>query len=136
MATDLSNTQAFPKLARAARVANIGPVERRRRLLMGLAMLCTGLGLALLLIGMRAGAYWRLGLFIPLWLAALMLLQARARTCVALAEKGQRDLGAGPEPIEDAVELALVRRQANIVTRTALVAAGLGTFVVLFLSPR
>jgi hypothetical protein len=42
---------------------------------------------------------------------------------VALASRGLRDLGSGPERIEDPADLAAVRRQARRVTLMSLGAA-------------
>ena len=61
-------------------MANIGPGERRKRLLMGIAMLAVGVGItaALILTGVSRG--WRVGLFLPFWMGALGLFQAREKT--------------------------------------------------------
>lgn len=63
-----------------ARVANIGPRERRRRLRFGLAAGGLSLIAAVLLIASAASPGWRLTLFVPLFLAALGYFQARDRT--------------------------------------------------------
>ena len=59
---------------------NIGPRERRRRLVMGAGALAAG---GLILLGMiAAGAprAWRIGLFFPFWMGSLGLFQAREKT--------------------------------------------------------
>lgn len=117
--------------ARDEALPNIGPGVRRHRLLQGVTMLMMGIGVALMLFGLRAGPYFRLLVFVPLWLGALGLLQWRAHTCVGLAERGERDLGSGPEPIADPAARARVKRQADVIARTALVFAGLGTLATL-----
>lgn len=59
---------------------NIGPREVQKRLLIGVAALCVGAALAVGLIVADAGRGWRIGLFVPLWLGALGLFQAREKT--------------------------------------------------------
>jgi hypothetical protein len=60
--------------------ANIGPRERRKRLVFGVAMLIVGFGGLLVLIAFEAPLTWRAALFAPFWLAALGYYQARERT--------------------------------------------------------
>lgn len=61
-------------------VANIGPKERRKRLLTGLLALIIAFGALALLVASGAHRTWRLALFAPFWLAALGYFQARERT--------------------------------------------------------
>ena len=60
--------------------SNIGPGERRKRLLMGVTMLAVGASLALTLILIGAPRQWRLTLFLPFWMGALGFFQAREKT--------------------------------------------------------
>lgn len=61
-------------------VPNIGPGERRKRLLSGLAAwTLAGLALALLLIT-DAPRLWRLVLILPLWGGAIGFFQHREKT--------------------------------------------------------
>lgn len=60
--------------------ANIGPGERRKRLLTGMAMLAVGALVALALILTGAERWWRVALFVPFWMGALGLFQAREKT--------------------------------------------------------
>ena len=62
------------------RAANIGPRERRKRVVLGLVMLAVSVGIAAALMRSGASPFWRLGLFVPLWMAALCFLQARGKT--------------------------------------------------------
>ncbi len=62
------------------RFANIGPGERRKRLWMGVTMLVVGALVALALILAGAQRWWRVALFIPFWMGALGLFQAREKT--------------------------------------------------------
>src|SRR5688500_12395910 len=111
----------------AACIPNIGPRERRRRLVMGVVI--AGLTVALLAWLVTAGAprVWRLLVFVPAWIAALDVLQVRAKTCVLLAAKGVRNMDAGNEAIGDAAELTAVRAQARAVHVQSLVAAAVAT---------
>jgi hypothetical protein len=60
---------------------NLGPRESRKRLVFGLAMLAVGIGMAVALGASYTEApLWWLLLFIPFWLAALNLLQAKEKT--------------------------------------------------------
>jgi hypothetical protein len=116
----------------SACVPNIGPRERRRRLAGGVVILACALGGALLLRSWGAARGWRALLFLPLLLASVALLQVQAKTCVALAARGLRNLDAGNEPITDPAELAAVGAQARRVnTRALVVAAALTAGVLL-----
>ncbi len=59
---------------------NIGPRERRKRLVVGVAMLAAGAGVALALVFGGATRWWRLSVFFPFWVGALGVFQARAGT--------------------------------------------------------
>lgn len=61
-------------------VANIGPRERRKRRLLGIASLTVAVGVAFLLVAFDAPRWSRLLVFFPLWMAGLGLLQAREKT--------------------------------------------------------
>ena len=59
---------------------NLGPRQRRRRLVMGAAMLALGAAGLAWLLAVDAPRWWRLALAAPFWAAGLGLFQARART--------------------------------------------------------
>jgi hypothetical protein len=63
-----------------AELANIGPREIRKRLIMGVAML--GLGVVLAVIFTHAGVSrgWYAALFLPFWMGTLAISQARKKT--------------------------------------------------------
>jgi hypothetical protein len=105
-------------------LANIGPNQRRKRMSFGAAFLVLAGLAAAALISSGVPRGWRLMLVLPLWAAALGLFQARERTWVKLAARGQRDMDAGPEPIADATQLSTVRRQARVVRLKSLLFAG------------
>ena len=60
--------------------ANIGPRGQQRRLRLGIVVLVATALLAGVLFGVGAPRAWRLVLFLPLWIAALGIFQARAGT--------------------------------------------------------
>jgi len=113
-------------------VANIGPTERRRRLVGGVSMLAVTVAAAGFLLWFDAPRLWRVSLFVPAWLGALGVFQVRAKTCVALAGRGLRNMDAGDEAITDPRELAQVRSQSRQVhVRAVLIAALVTTLIVL-----
>lgn len=61
-------------------VINIGPGERRKRAVMGAAMLAVAVGIFLALMVTDAGRWWRIVVFVPVWIGALGFFQARANT--------------------------------------------------------
>ncbi|MGE0158173.1 MAG: hypothetical protein AB7T31_02105 [Gemmatimonadales bacterium] len=116
-----------------ATCANIGPAERRKRSRAGIIFVLLGVALVL--------STWGGGLPVPLRAASAVfffvgfvgLFQARARTCVALASRGVRDMDGGPETIADPAELAVVRAQARNVMVKSAVATLVVTVVALLL---
>ena len=107
---------------------NIGPAERRKRLVMGVAgsSVCTLATVLLILDG--APRPWRLILALPWWTACLGIFQARAQVCVALAARGVQNLD-GRQVAQPATELGAVRREARRVHWRSLAAALLLTLI-------
>lgn len=60
--------------------ANIGPREVQRRLLTGFAMLALGILIAVVLMLTGVHRVWRVALFLPFWMGALGMFQAREKT--------------------------------------------------------
>ena len=110
---------------------NIGPGERRKRRVMGIAALGAGALLAFALVA--AGAPWwtRAVVFFPVWLAALGLFQAREQTCVALAARGVCNMDAGEAPVEDESAARELREKARRINRRAMLIAAIVTLVAL-----
>jgi hypothetical protein len=102
-------------MATGSCIPNIGPRERRRRLLMGVVMALVVAGAAGWMIAADVPRAWRLLVFVPTWIAALDVFQVRAQTCVLLAARGVRNMDAGNEPIVNRDELTRVRAQARSV---------------------
>jgi hypothetical protein len=61
-------------------IANIGPRERRKRLVFGIVALAASVVISFLFVFYRVQPVWRLPLFVPLYLGALGFFQARDRT--------------------------------------------------------
>jgi hypothetical protein len=61
-------------------VRNLGPRQRRRRLVMGVVMTAIGVGLVITLVALGADRGWRLLAVLPFWVGALGLFQAKAET--------------------------------------------------------
>ncbi len=67
-------------MSREGLVPNIGTLQRRHRLILGLvAWAVAGAGLAVLL-ETDAARLWRLALFVPLWAGAIGFFQHREKT--------------------------------------------------------
>jgi hypothetical protein len=60
--------------------ANIGPKKARKRLLMGVAMLATGVVLAVIFTHAGVSRGWYSLLFLPFWIGTLGISQARKKT--------------------------------------------------------
>jgi hypothetical protein len=112
-------------------VCNIGPRERRKRRTMGYVSLAVAVGAAFVLVVFAAPRWWRVVVFFPAWLAGLGLLQARERTCIALAARGMQNLDAGEESIADAATQNHLLKTARRIHRRALVTAVAITLVAL-----
>ena len=61
-------------------IANIGPRERRKRLVFGIVPLAASVVISFLFVFYRVQPVLRLPLFVPLYLGALGFFQARDRT--------------------------------------------------------
>jgi len=110
---------------------NIGPGETRKRRVMGIAALAAGALTAFALVVVGAPWWSRVVVFFPVWLAALGLLQARERTCVALAGRGVCNMDEGERPIEDETAARGLRDKARRINRRALLVAAMVTLVAL-----
>lgn len=112
-------------------VANIGPRERRKRRLLGIVSLTIAVGVAFLLVVYGAPRWTRLLVFFPLWMAGLGLLQAREKTCIALAARGMCNMDAGDEQLKDDTLATRLREKAAALHKRALLVAAAITVVVL-----
>jgi hypothetical protein len=105
---------------------NLGPRERRRRLLGGHAATAVALAALVILVVLHARRPYRLVLFVPLAFAAVGYFQYAARTCVNLAMRGVRNLDAGEEKLTDfTARLALRRRAERVILLSLATSAAL-----------
>jgi hypothetical protein len=113
---------------------NIGPRERRKRLVAGIVMFGVTVIVAAVLVIAGLPRAWRALTIFPAWIGAIGLFQVREQTCVALAARGLRNMDAGDEPIVDTIELHNVRRQSRSVhIQAALLALAVAVFFTLLL---
>lgn len=63
-----------------AELANIGPKEIRKRQILGVAMLAMSVVLAVVFAHAEVSRGWYAALFLPFWIGALALSQARKKT--------------------------------------------------------
>lgn len=110
---------------------NIGPRERRKRRLLGVVSLTIGVGLAFVLVVYGAPRLSRLVIFFPIWMAGLGLLQAREKTCLALAARGVRNMDDGEESVGDDGINGILRDKARRINRRALITAAATTLLAL-----
>lgn len=88
---------------------------------------------AVALLTMWVSRAWRVLLILPIGGAAIALFQVQARTCVALAARGLRNMDGGDEAIPDERHLACVRAQARGVYLKAAVTTFVVTAILLML---
>ena len=114
-----------------AEVFNIGPREQRKRRLLGIVALTVGVATAFLLVVYDAPRPLRAVVFFPVWIAGLGLLQAREKTCIALAARGTCNLDTGEESLDDENLIEQLRAQSRLIHRRALVTAAAITLLTL-----
>ena len=113
---------------------NIGPRQRRRRIVLGWiwATIAVAIGVFAVLVAPRSlgdggppvARAWRLAVFPPAWVAALCFLEARSHTCVVLAARGLRNLDTGNEPVtNDSEQRASIAQSRMIYVTSTIVAA-------------
>ena len=115
----------------ASEAINIGPRERRKRRLLGVVALTVGVSVAFVLVIMQAPRWSRLIIFFPIWIAGLGLMQAREKTCIALAAMGKCNLDEGEESLDDADLIEQLRAKARRINHRALITAGAVTVLAL-----
>jgi hypothetical protein len=102
---------------------NIGPREQRKRRLLGLVALTVGVAAAFVLVVYDAPRWSRAVVFFPIWIAGLGLLQAREKTCIALAARGTCNMDAGEEPLSDEKVIEQLRDKARRINRRSIITA-------------
>jgi len=111
---------------------NIGPKQRRRRIILGILMFLGSAALAIFLLGSEFPHAWRFFLFFPFYLSMLGFLQAKAKTCVALAFQGTRNLDHGSEKVSE-TEAGTLRLQGRKVLIKAAFFSAVLTAICYFL---
>jgi uncharacterized membrane protein len=109
-------------------VANIGPRERRKRIIGGVVMLAVAVALVVTVSGP-----WRPIIFVPLCLAGVGFFQAQQQTCIALVALGAMNMDTGTQPVTDPAALAQMRAQARTVLVRSVLSAAVLTALVLLL---
>lgn len=115
---------------------NIGPREQRKRRLLGIVALTIGVAAAFVLVVYSAPRWSRIVIFFPIWMAGLGLLQAREKTCIALAATGTCNMDAREEPIDDENLVAALRDKARRIHRRALITAVVITLLAIVFPQR
>ncbi|HWQ56157.1 MAG TPA: hypothetical protein VN442_20895 [Bryobacteraceae bacterium] len=114
---------------------NLGRREQLKRRVLGKVALACVAGLIIALVAAGAPRWARLGLFVPLWMAALGFTQAKEKVCIALAARGTCNLDGTEAPIRDAGRVARLRQKAKAIHRRALLIAALGTLAFIACPP-
>jgi hypothetical protein len=127
------NSQAGQMPINEVCIPNISQKERLGRLASGVFAFVFSIAVLAVLMITGAERWWRLLLFLPLMGATVGFFQWQDKTCVGLAARQSRKVGDTMEKIEDAAELAQVRRQASRVQGKAFLAAIPLTLVTLLL---
>lgn len=110
---------------------NIGPREQRKRRLLGLVALTVGVATAFVLVVYGAPRWSRAVIFFPIWIAGLGLMQARDKTCIALAARGTCNMDTGEENVSDPKLIEEMRGKARRITRRATMTALAATALAL-----
>jgi hypothetical protein len=114
-------------------IPNIGPQQRKQRIIAGLVGLVLGLAVSGVLLHMGVARPFRLAVFLPFFAGTTGLFQARAKTCVALVAKNERNMDQGTERVQSASEMLQLRAQAKqVYLQSVLSAAFLSALVVAF----
>jgi hypothetical protein len=111
-------------------VCNIGPTQRRRRLLLGVVSLLAAVAFVVAFVVVGWPRWTLLLVVFPLYGTAMGYLQHRERFCVGFAGAGVFDVGEGTERIDDEEALAADRRRAVRLNVTSLAAGGLGALAI------
>ena len=103
---------------------NLGPREQQRRWFAAAVAIGTGVGLAIAADADAVGP--KIGIVLAMLVAAVCVMQARAKTCVLLAYTGRRNLDFGNERVRNLDQRRALVRSANLVMVKALALALFG----------
>lgn len=85
------------------------------------------------LVTSGAHRLWRASVFMPVFFVNLLLMQARARTCVVLAALGAWDLGCGVQRVPDRNLEKRLRHRAYVLLSATLLATVVITLLFVIL---
>ncbi|HTA92187.1 MAG TPA: hypothetical protein VK745_21555 [Polyangiaceae bacterium] len=114
-------------------IPNIGPRQRRQRVLGGVIGLVLGVAISALLLATGVARPYRAAVFLPFFVGMTGFFQAREKTCVALVAKKARNMDLGDEPVSDESEMQQLRAQAKKVYVQSLLSAALLSALVVML---
>jgi hypothetical protein len=114
-------------------IPNIGPLQRRQRIIGGVVSLAIALVVAGLLVVLGVARPYRLAVFLPFFAGTTGLFQAREKTCVALVAKNERNMDAGAERVESEADMRQMRAQAKKVYLQAVLSAAVLSALVIAL---
>ena len=92
---------------------NLGKVQKRRRLLLGIIVFSAAAALSIFFTYQDISPAFRLIVFPLYFLAMLGFFQAKARTCVVFAYQGVQDLGEGEKPVPDQTSAKFLKIKAQ-----------------------
>lgn len=115
------------------REGNLSADTQTPRLKAGVVTLGFGLVVAAVMLEQGVSVPLRLLLFVPFFLSSMLLLQGLFNTCPALAVRGMRDIGDGPETIANRAELCAVKSLGVRVMLFSVAAAALATALFAFM---
>jgi|WetSurMetagenome_2_1015567.scaffolds.fasta_scaffold38495_2 hypothetical protein len=114
---------------------NMGPVEQSKRRLMGNFAVAFSVGLIIAMVGADWPRWARLLLFIPVWMAALGIGQARQKVCIGLAIRGVCNMDQGEVPLDDPFVRKSLKEKAWRIQRQAVIIAAIATLIFLACPP-
>jgi hypothetical protein len=115
-------------------IPNIGPKERQKRLMVGIAGFAAGV-VAFVLIQSFTLPVWANVFTLPFFIGgAFGFFQWKDKTCVKLVREGVMNMDDGDTPVTDAEIKNALARQARSVQTKSLVAGVCATLFCVFLS--
>ncbi len=129
----MTNMSSVEAAANSENIGNIGNRGTRQRRVIGAIGVAAAAGLLFWLVEAEASRWLRLSVFPVLWFGAVGLLQARARTCIALAARGTCDPDAGVPEMTTELD-RVFRARAKSITRFATLVSAILTLLALLIA--
>lgn len=112
---------------------NIGPKERRKRVVQGVLFLIFSLGMEIYFHSLKVDWQVHAFLFIPLFISIFCLIQAQEKVCAILAHLGTQNLDEGEEKITNSeIAESFRRRGKKIVLKSFFLALVLTALIFIF----